>query len=143
MAPSTGIADNVFISNNQYIADYCGFSGYAAVEAIGQFVSVTDVSVSGTLAQPMIRVASTTATKIVTSKVPTTSFVANFTGALLFDVNTVPIVSVTYSVSWDTPYFARHSARAPVGGLVTIETDTPVTGAVVIEVDQAQRRGSA
>ena len=131
----------MYIANNQYIADYCGFKGYSGVEAIGTFTSVTDVSVTGTLAQSMIGVASTVATRVVFSSTPTTAFTANFTGALLFDVSDVPIQSVEYSVTWDSPLFARHSARAPVGGVVTIETDVPVTGSVVITVDQSLRRG--
>ena len=141
IAPSSGNADNVFISNNQYIADYCGFSGYSGVQAVGDFTSVRDVTVTGTLAQPMIGVLSTSATLVITSSVPTTKFVANFSGALLFDVAAVPIHGVQYSVAWDAPLFARHSSRASVGGVVEIDTDAPVTGSVTISVEQGLRRG--
>lgn len=137
VAPTSGLASDIFISNNQYIADYCGFHGYAGVQAVGQFKSVQDVTVTGTLAQPMIAVASTSATLSVRSTTPTTTFTANFSDALLFNADDVPIQCVQYSVEWDAPLFARHSARAAVGGVVTVETDAPVTGKVTITVDQA------
>ena len=56
----------------------------------------------------------------------------NFTENLLFP----EIKSVQYSIELDDGLFARHASRAPVGNVVEVVTDVPVSGTVYINVDQ-------
>lgn len=141
-----GKADNVYLADNELIADYCGFSGYDAVEVDGSnWTSVADFTVVATHAQPMIGVRNTAVTLAVTSAVPTTTYSANFTAHLLFDVAAVPIRAVTYSVQLadaSVPVMS-HAALPALGGLVTIELATPAAATVVISVDQSLRRSGA
>ena len=141
-----GPAANVYISDNELIADYCGFSGYAAVEVDGQnWTSVADFTVTATHAQSMIRVPNTAVTLAVTSVTPVKSYTANFTSHLLFDVVAVPIRSVTYSVQLAdaaAPVVA-HAALPAAGGLVTVELAAPAAATVWISVDQSERRAGA
>ena len=113
------------------------------MQADGQFTGAADVTVVGTMAEPQIGVRGTVATAVVSAAAPTTTFTANFTSKLLFDVALVPIRSVSYSVTLDSGVaLAAHAARPPVGGVVTVELAAPVTGSVVITVDQSSRRGA-
>ena len=136
-----GRAVNIYIADNQFISDYCGFKDYDAVQADGHFTGAADVTVVGTLAQPQIGVRSTTATAVVTATTPTALFTANFTSALLFSPALVPIQSITYSVTLaDGQAIVAHAARPANGGIVTVELATPVKGSVSITVDQSTRR---
>lgn len=123
---------------------YCHFSWYHTVQADGAFTSAQDVTVVGTLAEPMISVRSTTATRVVTAVTPTTLFTANFTEALIFDPNVVAIESVTFSLTVaDGGSVVAAVARPPSGGTVTVETASAVAGTMVISVDQSKRRAGA
>ena len=57
----------------------------------------------------------------------------------VFDPTSVPIQTVTYSLTVTGNTFTTHVARPAVGGSVTVETATPVAGTVVITVDQSAR----
>jgi len=143
VAPPSGVAHGVYLANNEYVGAYCHM-GAPTVEAQGAFTSVSDVSVSGALADEQYRVRGTTATLVVSSgPTPTTSFTANFTDALLFDTAVVPIRSVTYSLTLDNgTALAAHAARPAKGAVVTIDVAGRVTGSVTITVDQSVRSGS-
>ena len=143
VAPPSGVADGISISANEFIGGYCHFSNYSAVEVDGAFSCALDVSVSGTLAEPGVRVRSPTATAVVASVTPTTLFTADFTAALLFDPAAVPITTVRVSLTADGGGVVAAVARPPVGGVVTVETAAPVVGSVVISVDQSARREGA
>jgi hypothetical protein len=116
------------------------------VEAVGLWGGqITDVTVQGILAEPGVGVTSTVMTTTVSSATPTKKFTANFTSLLLFDVSRVPIQTVTYALvlaDGATPVPA-HAVRPIEGGIVTVETSSPVAGSVTITVDQSKRRGPA
>ena len=142
-ATQTGIADGLFISGNEFISEYCHFSGFSSVQADGAFTSVRDVTVEGTLAEPSVNVRSTKAALVAASATPATLFTADFSQFLLFNVTTVPIRVVSFSLTVDSGGVVAAVARTPVGGLVTVETASPVVGSVVISVDQSTRRAGA
>jgi hypothetical protein len=139
-------ADGILIDGAQFIVSYCHFSGFNAVEAVGLWGGqITDVTVQGILAEPGVGVTSTVMTTTVSSATPTKKFTANFTSLLLFDVSRVPIQTVTYALvlaDGATPVPA-HAVRPIEGGIVTVETSSPVAGSVTITVDQSKRRGPA
>ena len=141
VAPASGVAQGVYIANTQLIG--CSFPKYNVVETRGTFTSVLDVTVRDTLAQPGFTAKGTTATIVAESKDLVVSFTADFTDMLLFNVSTVPIQTITYSPIIDGETYVAHAARAPVGGVVTIETYAPITGKMVITVDQSTRTGPA
>jgi hypothetical protein len=143
VAPPDGVADGVYIAANQYIGAYCHFGGYSAVQADGDFSSVTDVSVVGTLAESGINVRGPTATLTQFASSPTSSFLFNFSNALLFDAAGVPITSITTSLVLDTPGQAPVPivARKAEGALVRVDVAEAITGAVTVVVDQSKRRG--
>lgn len=142
VAPASGAAHGVFLSNNEFIGGYCKM-GNPAVEAQGSFSSASDVTILGTLADELYQARSTSATLIAKSVTPTTTFSADFSKLLLFDPAAVPIASVSYSLTLDASVrgVTAHAARPPVGGIVTIETADAVTGSVSITVDQSTRGG--
>ena len=114
-----------------------------AVQADGDFSSVTDVSVVGTLAESGINVRGPTATLTQFASSPTSSFLFNFSNALLFDAAGVPITSITTSLVLDTPGQAPVPivARKAEGALVRVDVAEAITGAVTVVVDQSKRRG--
>jgi hypothetical protein len=73
--------------------------------------------------------------------VPTSSFLLNFSHALLFDPLSVPIQSVVATLSLDSLAQAPVAvvARTPEGALVRVDTAAPVTGTVTVTVDQSRR----
>jgi hypothetical protein len=104
----------------------------------GSYSNVADFTVTGTVAEAGFQIRSPTATRVVTSAQPTTSFTIDFSDVLAFDTATAPIQSVQYSITLPSGVFARHAARPANGASVTVETDTPVTGSVSITVDQSK-----
>ena len=145
VAPASGRAERLFIQDNQLINDYClQFSNYDVVETKGHFTYAGDVTVAGSLAEATIGVKSTIATATVSSAVPTANFTIDFSSMLLFDVLSVPIVNVWYSLTVDGVQLPpAHAARPAVGGEVTIAVADKVTGSVTITVDQSHRHGGA
>ena len=143
VAPADGVADGIYIAGNQFIGAYCHFSGYGAVQADGNFTSVADVSVVGTLADSGIIVRGPTATLTQYASSPTSSFLFNFTDRLLFDTTGAPIFTVSTSLVLDTPGQAPvpFVARKADGALVRVDVAEPITGAVTVVVDQSRRRG--
>jgi hypothetical protein len=143
VAPADGVADGVYIAGNQLVGAYCHFSGYPAVQADGNFSSVADVSVVGTLADSGILVRGPTATLTQYASSPTSSFLFNFTERLLFDTAGASIVTIEVSLVLDTPGQAPvpFVARKADGALVRVDVAAPVTGAVTVVVDQSRRRG--
>ena len=143
VAPPSGVAHGVFLANNEFVGGYCNM-GAATVEAQGTFTSVSDVSVSGALADELYRVRGTTATLVVASgPTPTSTFSANFSSLLLFDTAAAPILSVAYSLTLDSGVaLVAHAARPAQGAVVVIEVASTVTGSVTVTVDQSARSGS-
>ena len=72
---------------------------------------------------------------------PTSSFLLNFSHALLFDPLSVPIQSVGATLSLDSLAQAPVAvvARTPEGALVRVDAAAPVTGTVTVTVDQSRR----
>ena len=140
----TDAVENVYIAGNEFYSaggGGCPFSGYNAVEIQGDFRSVVDMTVTGTVAASAVVSRSTVATLTVVATQPTTQFTADFTELLLFDTEAVPIVTVTYSImlgSQTKP--VAHAALTPAGAKVTVVTGAAVTGQVTITVDQSVRR---
>lgn len=141
-APSDGVVQGLYFAGNEFVP--CSFSGYSSVEANGTFTSVSDVTITGTMAQnSQLGVKNTVVTRTVAAvDTPVSSFYANFTGALLFDTSHVPIQTVTVSLLLDPPTQQPVAvvARAPQGGVVRIDVGGSVTGSVTVTVDQSKRR---
>jgi hypothetical protein len=51
----------------------------------------------------------------------------------------VPIQTITYSFTLPAGSFVRSAARPANGSVVVVETELPVTGSVVVTVDQSLR----
>lgn len=143
-AANTAI-DGLYVSGNQWM-NYGG-SAYDTVVVDGSYGgtigSVRDATIVGSMVPQgtPIHVKSTVATQSVTLSSPSTQWSFNFTGALAFDTSVAPIQRVSYSVMLDGDAFARHTARKPLGGVVVVETDVPVTGTMTVTVDQSIRSG--
>ena len=133
----------MYLAGNEFTASYCHFTGYSGVQADGNFSRVTDVTIQGTLTEPAsgIGARNTRATLSATALVPTSSFLLNFSNALLFDPLAVPIQSVVATLSLDSLAQAPVAvvARTPEGALVRVDTAAPVTGTVTVTVDQSRR----
>jgi hypothetical protein len=109
-------------------------------ERNGSFTGVTDSVIERGAARAMTegpgrRLVGTRATKKLT-KYNTTKFEFDFSDSLVFG----SIREVRYSLSLDTGMFARSAARwTPGNSIVVIETDVPVSGICIVDVDESER----
>jgi len=144
VAPATGALDGVYIAGNQFIGAYCNFRWYGAVQADGNFTSVIDATVEGTLAEPDIEVRGPRAVRTQLAAAPASSWTFNFTNALLFDTAAVPIQTIVVSLVLDDAAQAPVAvvAHKAVGAIVRVEAAAAVAGSVTVTVDQSQRRGA-
>lgn len=146
--PGGGAVDGLWVTGPSFNNGYCPRSGNATVvvgappggAGGGRFTSVRDASVTGALFEGPLVPRGVAVTRTLVATAPTAAWVVDFTDALVFPPADVPIASVTYALTLDDGQpLVAHAARRPVGGVVTIETAAPVTGAVTITVDQSAR----
>ena len=129
-ARTRGAVAGLAVKDSQFSGGLC--QPFAARNVL----SLGSVTMSGnTLNGDARSVPGVEATVEAIATVPTTAFTVDFAPLLAFPG--LPIARVAYSVMLDGAMFARHTARAPVGHVVTIETDVPVTGRVTITASQA------
>jgi hypothetical protein len=103
------------------------------------FTRVLDMTVSGSVVgidgpswDPNTTVDTVSATREL-RKTHATEWRFDFGDVLLF----AAIKHVTYSITIEGESFARHAARPPIGNVVTVATDEPVTATVSVTVDQS------
>ncbi len=139
VAPPDGVAAGLYFAGNQFIGDYCHFSGYSAFQADGAFTAVRDLSIVGTMAQPGIQARNSRATQSLTASTPTSTFLFNLTDLLLFDAASIPLRAISASLvtDTDTQQPVALVARSPQGGIVRVDAAAPVTGTVTVTVDQS------
>jgi hypothetical protein len=108
-------------------------------ESAANFSRVVDMSVGGSVLgidgpswDPNTTLATVSATREL-RRVHGKEWRFDFSDVLLFAV----IKHVTYSITIEGESFARHAARPPVGNVVTVVTDEPVTATVTVTVDQS------
>ena len=135
-APAVGVT----IAGNQF-SGTCGRAHAATVvtdTSNGTFAAPLDVSVRDAAVEGAWIATGTTVTRSLTARF-TTRWVIDFSPWLLFNTATAPIRTISYSFVLDGGQFARSAARAPVGGVVTVETDASVSGTLTVTVDQSLR----
>jgi len=111
--------------------------------AADAFTDVMDVSIEGSMVQEgtSFQTKTTRATKAVVVSSASKSIAVDFSDVLLFLPTEAPIRSVQYSLALDGSQFATSAARLPgtASHVLTIDTDTAITGTVTVTVDQSMR----
>lgn len=142
-APVSGVT----ITANQF-SGTCGHDSGNYSQVVldlsnGTFTAPVDVTVRDNIGAGGWQWVGSRVSQTITTAVPTTTFVANFSQQLLFPTATAPIRSIEYSLTVAGSGFATAVAR-PAGSsaVVTVDTDAAVTGSVTITVDQSVRNGA-